>query len=73
MTKIPPKQINVRFFSLSWFFAIILTTFAHKIDQNAQFMSITVSKTRDVLVDVARQLFARMGVDHTTMNDIAQA
>jgi AcrR family transcriptional regulator len=36
-------------------------------------MSITVSKTRDILVDVARQLFARMGVDHTTMNDIAQA
>jgi AcrR family transcriptional regulator len=36
-------------------------------------MSITVSKTRDILVDVARQLFARMGVDQTTMNDIAQA
>jgi AcrR family transcriptional regulator len=36
-------------------------------------MGITVSKTRDMLVDVARQLFARMGVDHTTMNDIAQA
>jgi AcrR family transcriptional regulator len=36
-------------------------------------MSITVSKTRDVLVDVARQLFARMGMDRTTMNDIAQA
>jgi AcrR family transcriptional regulator len=36
-------------------------------------MSITVSKTRDVLVDVARQLFARMGIDRTTMNDIAQA
>ena len=36
-------------------------------------MSIAVSKTRDMLVDVARQLFARMGVDHTTMNDIAQA
>ncbi|MDR3193957.1 MAG: TetR/AcrR family transcriptional regulator [Tannerella sp.] len=36
-------------------------------------MSITVSKTRDILVDVARQLFARMGVDHTTMNDIARA
>lgn len=33
----------------------------------------TVSKTRDMLVDVARQLFARMGVDNTTMNDIAQA
>ncbi|MDR2118186.1 MAG: TetR/AcrR family transcriptional regulator [Tannerellaceae bacterium] len=36
-------------------------------------MTITVSKTRDMLVDVARQLFARMGVDNTTMNDIAQA
>lgn len=33
----------------------------------------TVSKTRDMLVDVARQLFARMGVENTTMNDIAQA
>ena len=36
-------------------------------------MSITVSKTRDTLVDVARQLFARMVYLHTTMNDIAQA
>ena len=36
-------------------------------------MAITVSKTRDMLVDVARQLFARVGVDNTTMNDIAQA
>ena len=36
-------------------------------------MSITVSKTRETLVDVARQLFARMGFDNTTMNDIAQA
>jgi len=36
-------------------------------------MSITVSKTRDILVDVARQLFARMGFDNTTMNDIAHA
>lgn len=36
-------------------------------------MSLTVSKTRDMLVDVARQLFARLGVDNTTMNDIAQA
>jgi AcrR family transcriptional regulator len=36
-------------------------------------MAISVSKTRDMLVDVARQLFARMGVDNTTMNDIAQA
>lgn len=33
----------------------------------------TVSKTRAKLVDVARQLFARMGVENTTMNDIAVA
>lgn len=32
-----------------------------------------VSKTREMLVDVARQLFAKMGVGKTTMNDIAQA
>ncbi len=30
-------------------------------------------KTREILVDVARQLFAKMGVGNTTMNDIAQA
>ena len=33
----------------------------------------TVSKTRSKLVDVARQLFAKMGVENTTMNDIAVA
>ena len=32
-----------------------------------------VSKTRAKLVDVARQLFAKMGVENTTMNDIAVA
>ena len=32
-----------------------------------------VSKTRAQLVDVARQLFAKKGVDDTTMNDIAVA
>ena len=36
-------------------------------------MPMTVSKTRDMLVDEARQLFARVGVDNTTMNDIALA
>jgi len=36
-------------------------------------MSITVAKTRDRLIDVARQLFARIGVENTTMNDIAMA
>ncbi|MCZ8371917.1 TetR/AcrR family transcriptional regulator [Phocaeicola sp. KGMB11183] len=33
----------------------------------------TVLKTRAKLVDVARQLFARKGVEDTTMNDIAVA
>lgn len=32
-----------------------------------------ISKTRAKLVDVARQLFAKNGVDDTTMNDIALA
>ena len=33
----------------------------------------TVQKTKAKLVDVARQLFAKKGVDATTMNDIAVA
>ena len=33
----------------------------------------SVLKTRAKLVDVARQLFAKKGVEDTTMNDIAQA
>lgn len=32
-----------------------------------------LSKTRTLLVDVARVLFAKQGLDDTTMNDIAQA
>lgn len=32
-----------------------------------------VSKTREKLVEIARQLFARKGVENTTMNDIATA
>ncbi len=32
-----------------------------------------VLKTRDKFIEVARQLFARKGVDNTTMNDIASA
>ncbi|MDR0972778.1 MAG: TetR/AcrR family transcriptional regulator [Prevotellaceae bacterium] len=33
----------------------------------------SVSKTKAKLIDAARQLFARMGVESTTMNDIALA
>lgn len=36
-------------------------------------MTATMVKTREKLIDVARQLFARMGVENTTMNDIAAA
>ena len=36
-------------------------------------MTIAVAKTRDKLIEVARQLFARIGVENTTMNDIAVA
>ena len=31
------------------------------------------SKTREQLIDAARKLFARKGVERTTMNDIAKA
>lgn len=36
-------------------------------------MAIAMAKTRDKLIDVARLLFARTGVENTTMNDIATA
>lgn len=32
-----------------------------------------ISRTRELLVDVARQLFAKKGIEATTMNDIAVA
>lgn len=32
-----------------------------------------VSKTREKLIEVARQLFARKGLENTTINDIAEA
>ena len=36
-------------------------------------MTSAFSKTRSNLIDVARQLFAKQGVENTTMNDIAKA
>ncbi len=33
----------------------------------------SINKTRNTLIEVARQLFAKLGVDNTTMNDIALA
>jgi AcrR family transcriptional regulator len=32
----------------------------------------SISKTRQMLIDVARQLFAKNGIENTTMNDIAR-
>ena len=46
-----------------------ISIFAHK-NSNVQFMSI--SKTEQTFVDVARQLFAKNGLEGTTMNDIAR-
>ncbi len=36
-------------------------------------MTSSISKTKNNLIDVARQLFAKKGVENTTMNDIAEA
>ncbi|HLW10941.1 MAG TPA: TetR/AcrR family transcriptional regulator [Fermentimonas sp.] len=36
-------------------------------------MASAISKTKSNLIDVARQLFAKQGVENTTMNDIAKA
>jgi AcrR family transcriptional regulator len=36
-------------------------------------MSETTSKTREILIDAARRVFARKGIERTTMNDIAVA
>ena len=33
----------------------------------------SISKTRQILIDVARQMFAKNGLEGTTMNDIAAA
>lgn len=36
-------------------------------------INMSISKTRQTLVDVARKLFAKQGLENTTMNDIAVA
>lgn len=41
--------------------------------QNLKKKIMSISKTRQKLVDVARQLFAKNGIANTTMNDIAVA
>lgn len=51
------------------FLTLTLTTTCHPDFRNDQ----KVNKTRDKLIEVARQLFARKGIENTTMNDIATA
>ena len=45
----------------------------HKQNKYRRFITMSISKTRQTLVDVARQLFAKKGMENTTMNDIAMA
>lgn len=56
--------------------------FLHRIYKNVQYYRCILNiacpidmviKTRDKLIEVARQLFANKGVENTTMNDIASA
>lgn len=72
----------VQQFNLSWFKMLIISRFSCQVWNKTLFLltllcnvqfCMPVSKTRAKLVDVARQLFARMGVESTTMNDIAVA
>ena len=41
--------------------------------QSRKEINMPQQKTRQLLIDVARQLFARQGFENTTMNDIAEA
>lgn len=41
--------------------------------QNNRFVQKPMAKTRDKLIDIARQLFAHKGIENTTINDIAIA
>lgn len=60
------------FFSLFSYFIPFSPLFIVKFCTFAVIMSITVSKTTNVLIEAARVLFIRNGYDHTTMTDIAR-
>lgn len=49
------------------------TIFVHMEEIEVQKRKSTTTRTKDLLIEVARQLFARFGVEKTTMNDIAEA
>lgn len=47
--------------------------FLHKDISIVHFMTVATPKTKRNLIEVARQLFAKKGVESTTMNEIAEA
>ena len=59
------SQKFVIFLEFTWNFS----NFAH---ENTNVQSMSISKTEQTFVDVARKLFAKNGLDGTTMNDIAR-
>lgn len=61
------KIVKITFFMI--YFSDKYINFAHRKNNCATM----VTKTRDKLIEVARQLFANNGVENTTMNDIANA
>ena len=44
-----------------------------KADSFREKREMSIQKTRQLLVDIARQLFAKKGIEGTTMNDVAVA
>ena len=46
---------------------------SHKKEYFRRRKKMSISKTRQMFVDVARQIFAKKGIANTTMNDIAEA
>ena len=46
---------------------------SHKIEYFRRGKKMSISKTRQMFVDVARQIFAKKAIANTTMNDIAEA
>lgn len=48
-----------------------MRNFAYGITHTTLLCKMSISKTRQKLIDVARELFAQKGIESTTMNDIA--
>ena len=46
---------------------------SHKKEYFRRRKKMSISKTRQMFVDVARQIFAKKGIANTTMNDVAEA